>query len=296
MKLSDIRAEQQPGETLHQTIDRVFARTPNGIVYLQEKLDGINLTIHPDGRIITRRGKVYANDFFPSSFYVELHTLRRLFRSVRIHAEAFSVGKKLYDSAGDLQVTRTKYGGDTKHLRVVVFDADHPANVTKFSNRNSIIAHMSMWLCDNYHFQFEIARPFQSTAELLANYNALISTGAEGVVLRRDPCYIPADDDDSPHPDAWKLKNLFTAEGTCFDWEPGRGKRKGMLGALWLRLGPEFGGVAVRVGGGNGLDNKMLTKLAQRPPIGLSVTFSYQDRHESGTPLRPQFVAIRNYE
>jgi DNA ligase-1 len=120
----------------------------------------------------------------------------------------------------------------------------------------------------------------------------MLSDGLEGCVYRIDPCY-DAGDPSTTNPHAVKRKALHEAEGICVGFTEGTGKRKGMLGCLIVQL---TNGVKLSVGGGKGLTDEQLKNFYNNPPYGLPVTYSYEELSTNGTPLRPQLVAVRNYE
>jgi len=118
------------------------------------------------------------------------------------------------------------------------------------------------------------------------------ANGNEGVVYHIDPAYENYPEQ-LPHPHMVKRKAIFSDEGTCIGIEMGAGKRKNMLGAMILRLDNNK---HVKIGGGSGMTNELLTKLYNNPPLNARVTFTYEELSADNIPLRPQFVAIRNYE
>lgn len=114
---------------------------------------------------------------------------------------------------------------------------------------------------------------------------------AEGLVYRRDPCFPVFLE--TPHPDIVKRKRIHHDEGVCVEVIEGKGKRRGMLGAMVLRL---KNGRPLRVGGGTGLTDAVLIDLWNNPPLGKPFTYSYEELSNAGIPLRPQLVTTRDYE
>ena len=55
-------------------------------------------------------------------------------------------------------------------------------------------------------------------------------------------------------------------------------------------------GKFLKLGGGAGMTDELLTRLYNNPPLNARVTFTYEELSADGIPLRPQYVAIRNYE
>jgi hypothetical protein len=122
-------------------------------------------------------------------------------------------------------------------------------------------------------------------------FSNVTRVGGEGVVYRIDPCL--QYEGDSPSPNAWKRTATYTAEGVCVSVARGMGKRKDMLGAMYLKLPT---GAVIAVGGGKNMDDALLTRLYSNPPLGKQVTFSFKEYAKTGMPLRPQFVSVRDYE
>lgn len=123
-------------------------------------------------------------------------------------------------------------------------------------------------------------------------FNETIACSQEGVVYRIDPAYENYPEQ-LPHPHMVKRKAIFSDEGICIGVEMGAGKRKNMLGSMVLLLDNNK---HVKIGGGSGMTDELLTRLYNNPPLNARVTFTYEELSADGIPLRPQYVAIRNYE
>ncbi|MCU0982180.1 MAG: DNA ligase [Pirellulaceae bacterium] len=81
-----------------------------------------------------------------------------------------------------------------------------------------------------------------------------------------------------------KIKTFHDAEAVVLGHQPGKGKFKGLLGALAVQLpdGTEFSV-------GTGLSD---AERAAPPPVGSVVTFRYQELSDGGVPRFPSFVRI----
>lgn len=81
-----------------------------------------------------------------------------------------------------------------------------------------------------------------------------------------------------------KIKTFHDAEAVVLGHQPGKGKFKGLLGALAVQLpdGTEFSV-------GTGLSD---AERATPPPIGSVITFRYQELSDGGVPRFPSFVRI----
>ena len=82
------------------------------------------------------------------------------------------------------------------------------------------------------------------------------------------------------------MKSFHDAEAQVIGHIPGKGRHKGRLGALEVKL-PD--GTVFSVGTG--------FSDAERddpPPVGAIVTFRYQELTKAGVPRFPSYVAVRD--
>lgn len=79
-----------------------------------------------------------------------------------------------------------------------------------------------------------------------------------------------------------KVKSFFDAEAKVIRHEPGKGKYKGLCGALFCEL-PNGKHFAV----GSGLSDQ---DRRNPPPVGSIITYRYQELTEAGIPRFPTFV------
>ena len=88
-----------------------------------------------------------------------------------------------------------------------------------------------------------------------------------------------------------KVKRFHDAEGTVFDYEPGKGKHKGVVGALWLR---DADGLEFKVG--PGLTDAQRKNARKLFPRGTLITYRFFERWPSGKPRFASFVRVRAEE
>ena len=115
-------------------------------------------------------------------------------------------------------------------------------------------------------------------------HNALDKKGAEGVVVR-DPNMPYINKRTSK---ALKVKRFKDAECKVLGYTEGKGKFKGMIGAIKCLLD-------------NGIDFKIGTGLKHKdrqspPEIGSSITFKYQNLTKYGKPRFPVYLRERNVQ
>jgi DNA ligase-1 len=120
----------------------------------------------------------------------------------------------------------------------------------------------------------------KSPSHLHQELTRIESLGGEGLMLRQPESAYEAGRSST----LLKVKTFHDAEAVVIDHLIGRGRHKGRLGALLVRLpdGTEFSV-------GTGLTD------AQRndpPPIGTTITFRYQELTDGGVPRFPSFVGV----
>lgn len=118
-------------------------------------------------------------------------------------------------------------------------------------------------------------------AALMAELEQVVAAGGEGLMLRRD---------DAPYrggrsADLLKVKPYLDAEARVVAHLPGRGKYRGMLGALLVE---EPDGTRFRLG--TGFSD---AERADPPPPGSLVTFKYHGRTKNGLPRFASFLRVR---
>lgn len=120
-----------------------------------------------------------------------------------------------------------------------------------------------------------------SRAALMKRLDAVVRAGGEGLMLHRaDAPYVTGRSDV-----LLKLKPWLDAEAIVAGHVPGKGKYRGMTGALLMRT-PD--GKRFRIG--SGLSDAL--RLAP-PPIGTRLTYRYQQLTPGGLPRFARFLRIR---
>ena len=111
----------------------------------------------------------------------------------------------------------------------------------------------------------------------------LVKAGAEGLMLHRAAAPYSSGRSD----DLLKMKPLHDAEATVIAHLPGKGKYRGMLGALRLRTA-----AGVEFSLGSGLSDAL---RRNPPPIGTLVTYRYRDVTERGIPRFASYYRVRDF-
>jgi len=119
---------------------------------------------------------------------------------------------------------------------------------------------------------------------VLARLKQAEALGYEGLMLRQPgSLYV-----DGRSHTLLKVKTFVDCEATVIDYEKGKGKHKGRMGALVVRL-PS--GVEFSVGSG------FTDKERENPPkLGSKVTVKYQELTKDGVPRFPTYISERDYE
>ncbi len=123
-----------------------------------------------------------------------------------------------------------------------------------------------------------------SHSELQQQLQEFTEAGAEGLMLRHQQAPYRG----GRSSDLIKLKTFDDAEATVLAHLPGKGKFKGMLGSVLVRLD---NGRELRIGSGF-TDAERLTP----PPVGSRITFQYQGYTSTGLPRFARYWRPRTDE
>ncbi len=241
---------------------------PTGWWY-SEKLDGVRAWW--DGKnFISRQGNVFhAPDWFKSGLPDHL-----------LDGELW-IGRGKFQAT--MAVVRRLDGGDMwKQVKYVVFDAPHLTDKT-FEERISTLK----GICEkssNKFIQFHPHHKVQSRDHLMGELKEVESLSGEGLMIRKPGALYVAGRSDT----ILKVKPFKDAEAVIIGHVPGKGRHKGVLGGLLVRMpnGKEF-----NVGTG-------LTDEERRnpPKVGQTITYRYTEHTNDGIPKCASFVCMRDYE
>ena len=237
--------------------------------WLSEKLDGVRA--YWDGETLWSRGghpyrapEWFTEDFPDHPLDGELWAGRQRF------AELSGIVRKAHPVASEWQ-----------KVRYHVFDL--PAEALPFRTRYQHLQTLVQKAGSKYLALVE-QQPVADHQELMQKLEKSVAEGAEGLMLKRkDSLYAAGRSDD-----LLKVKTHDDAEALVVGHSPGKGKYRGMLGALEVQLenGRQF-----RIGTG--------FSDAQRqnpPPVGAIVTFRYRGFTATGLPRFASFLRVRNDE
>ncbi|MUJ21036.1 DNA ligase [Aliivibrio fischeri] len=237
--------------------------------WASEKLDGIR-ALWTGEKLITRTGHtIYAPDWFTDplpdhKIDGELWAGRGGFQRV---------AKTVLDSQPDDELW--------KKIRFMAFDL--PSSAGMFPKRYYELSTIVKKL-DHPHLKLVEHYPISNEDSLLEALDDISARNGEGVMLRKvREVYRPGRSDD-----LIKVKKHQDNEAIVIGYTDGKGKFRGMVGAMILRMpnGKEF-----KVGSGLSIE------VRENPPkLGSTVTYRYNGYTDNGIPRFARYVAVRkNY-
>lgn len=234
--------------------------------YMSEKLDGVRA--YWNGRqLLSRQGNLIAA---PNWFTDELPP---------------------FELDGELWITR----GQFEEIQSITSrDQPHPAwrrvtyNIFEVPNApgglDSRLGRLREYLGHHYvaHIKIVPQTVCRNVAHLMQRLMAVDAAGGEGLVLRNP---------DSPYetgrtPNALKVKRFDDMEGRVIGYRPGKGKYRGVTGALWVKI---KGNKRFYIG--SGLTDR---ERAQPPPVGSMITFKHQGLTRNGIPRFASYLRVRD--
>jgi DNA ligase 1 len=258
---ADETRKEGPPLLLAQTWDNATDLTD---WWMSEKLDGVRA--YWDGRqFLSRQGNVFhAPDWFVTAL-----------PDVALDGELW-IGRKQFQRTVSI-VRRQDRSDHWKEVRFLVFDA--PRLTDGFEERLKFLAETLEAGQQPYARLHEHGR-CMGPAQLREELARIEALGGEGLMLRQPGSKYEVGRSFT----LLKIKSFHDAEAVVLNHQPGKGKYKGLLGALGVRLpdGTEFSV-------GTGFSD------AQRkapPPIGSIITFRYQELSDGGVPRFPSFLRV----
>ncbi len=233
--------------------------------WMSEKLDGVRA--YWDGkRFLSRQG----NEFHAPDWFTLGLPETPLDGELWLDRKAFQRTVSI--------VRRQDKSEHWKQIQYVIFDA--PALEEAFEARLEYVADCVESLASDFVASLEHQRckSLKHLGEELARIEAL---GGEGLMLRQPGSRYEAGRSGT----LLKVKTFHDEDAVVVDYVKGKGRHKGRMGALVVRLpnGTEFS-----VGTG------FTDKQRESPPaVGSTITFRYQELSDGGVPRFPSFVRQR---
>ena len=235
--------------------------------YVSEKLDGVRGRW--DGHALWTRGgqRVHAPAWFTRGWPTQA-----------MDGELWAGRGRFEDASGIVRAARPD-DRDWRRMRFMVFDL--PDDPGRFESR---VAHMRRLLGATGIAWLQPVPQSRGhdAAALDARLAAVVAGGGEGLVLHHRSAHYRAGRSD----DVLKYKPYDDAEARVVAHTPGKGKYRGMLGALVVER-PD--GLRFRIG--SGLSD---AQRAAPPPVGSFVTYRYNGLSAKGVPRFARFLHVRH--
>ncbi|NUQ64510.1 MAG: DNA ligase [Pirellulales bacterium] len=230
--------------------------------WMSEKLDGVRA--YWDGeQFLSRLGNLYhAPDWFVEGL-----------PAVPLDGELWLDRRKFQQTVSI--VRRQDKSDHWRSIRFVVFDA--PASEADFESRLEFLRQTIRPKKQPFAAVHGHTR-CKGTSHLREELARIEALGGEGLMLRQPGSVYEIGRSST----LLKVKSFHDAEAVVVDHQAGKGKHKGRLGALVVRMedGTEF---AV----GTGFSD---AERGSPPPVGSVITFRYQELSDAGVPRFPSFV------
>lgn len=257
----------EPASAPAPTLAEVYRDTIDPAAYwVSEKLDGVRALW--DGRVLRFRSGL---PIAAPRWFVAGLPQRALDGELWIARGAF-------ERLSGIVRKREPVDAEWRQVRYMVFELPQAAG--SFTERlaaiRSITAHGPAWL--QAVEQFQVA----DRKALRRRFDAIVAAGGEGLMLHRADAKWVAGRSDV----LLKLTPWLDAEARVVAYRPGKGRLKGMLGALEVES-PD--GRRFRIGTG-------FTDQQRRDPpaIGATVTYRYRELTAKGLPRFPRYLRVRD--
>lgn len=234
--------------------------------WVSEKYDGYRAYWNGT-HLLSRQGNIFhAPAWFTQKFPAQ-----------RLDGELW-LGRQRFESLASI-VTQTTPHKDWSKVRFMVFDL--PDSDEVFDQRLETLAKIIKTDTSPY-LSLVAQTKYSSHQQLFQQLDKLVAQGGEGLMLHHGQSKYRA----GRSTDLLKLKPLEDAEATVLKHQLGKGKYKGMMGALLVEL-PN--GLRFRIGTG------FSDQQRQSPPsIGAVITFQYSGLTKRGIPRFARFKRVRN--
>ena len=232
--------------------------------WMSEKLDGVR-ALWDGHRFVSRQGNAFAS---PPWFCAELP-------DAVLDGELW-IGRREFQQT--VSVVRSRGHNDGwKRVQFLAFDAPRPdatweqrmaflqALLPKRGRKKFIAATIEHVRCEN-------------VGHLRKQLKKITKSGGEGLMLREPGSMYEAGRSST----LLKVKTFLDAEATVVGHQSGRGKYRGVMGALLVELAD---GTTFSIGTGFSDQER-----ASPPPVGSTITFRYQELSKAGVPRFPSFL------
>jgi DNA ligase-1 len=233
--------------------------------WMSEKLDGVRA--YWDGKqFLSRLGNIYhAPDWFCAGL-----------PDLPLDGELW-LGRKQFQRTVSIARRQDK-SEHWRELRFVIFDA--PAVDAAFEARMEFFQKV----VGKEKPPYALAHPHEVCRDLdhlHAELSRVEELGGEGLMLRQPRSRYAV----GRSATLLKVKSFLDAEARVLEHQPGTGRHKGRLGALFVEM---TGGIRFAVG--TGFSD---AERENPPPIGSIIAFRYQELSDGGVPRFPSYLGMR---
>ncbi|MFT4927287.1 MAG: DNA ligase-1 [Phenylobacterium sp.] len=235
--------------------------------WVSEKLDGVRAYWNGH-QLISRQGNVFAApDWFTANFPDE-----------PLDGELW-IGREQFERVSGIVRQKRADNQAWRDVRLMIFDLPDSSEV--FSQR---IQQMKTLIeqVDSPYLAMVTQIQLNHQQQLTAMLDRVVTGGGEGLMLHRGESHYQM----RRSHDLMKLKRHDDAEARVLKYLPGKGKFKGMMGALLVQT---VDGITFKIG--TGFSNRL---RANPPPIGSEITFKYYGKTVNNVPRFASFLRIKS--
>lgn len=234
--------------------------------WVSEKLDGVR-AIWDGHQLRFRSGRIVpAPDWFTAALPAQ-----------PLDGELW-LGRGTFDALSAIVRKASPLDAEWRQVRYMIFELpDFSGSFSQRVEQMRVVTAQAQLAWLQAVPQFQVA----NAAQLMARYHEVIATGGEGLMLHRaDALYHTGRSDD-----LLKLKPAEDAEAVIIGYLPGKGRNKGMVGALLVENAE---GKRFRIGSG------LNDSVRRHPPaVGTTITYRYQELSARGIPRFPRYWRVR---
>ncbi len=234
--------------------------------WVSEKMDGVRAYWNGQ-QLISRQGNPYSaptwftKDFPKQALDGELWLGRDQFQSL-------------------LSIVRKKQAIDSEWRQVRYFVFDLPQLDKPFTQRLDKLQQL-IALSSNPYLKLVKQYRITDKTSLQQKLDSVVAMRGEGLILHNADALYHA----GRNSDLLKVKPYFDAEATVIAYTAGKGKYRGMMGALLVESAD---GLQFKIGSG------FTDQQRSNPPkIGKTITYSYHGKTKRGIPKFASFLRIR---
>lgn len=237
--------------------------------YMSEKYDGIR-AIWTGTKLVTRNMK----EISVPKWFVE-----NLPKNVIIDGELF-IDRKSFQKVGSTVMKKTPIDSEWNRIKFMMFDII--SSNAEYDIRQELLQNIVTTLNSNKYVYVKQTL-VESKEQLEAFYKKVIDSGGEGIILRKGP-YLQ-----KRSRNMLKYKPVIDSEAIVNSVVEGKGKYKGMMGALKVHLKTNE---SIKFQIGTGFNDSLRKKIYENKNkwIGKEITFAYRDKTDSNIPRFPSYI------